>query len=382
MLWIVYLLPLVAVTVLYLIYQPVEWWWYIVLGVALDGILYAFHRLFRWYHNKSTEFHGSYATSTIYYEEWNELCSRQVPVKDKKGNTVGYRTVYYVKHHPAEWYVYYNTGECEGITCRYYEYLGRKWGTPREFHDMHRNYHTIDGDAYSYDWGGQESRCETRTTKHTYINPLKHSNSIFRHKTISRQEAATLGLFDYPPIADDDQQAILGGDPSADEQKKFCFINARYGLDHEIKVFVLIFDADTHSIDIAEQQRAYWHGGAKNEFVVCLGVKESNRVEWCHTFSWMDMPSLGVAVEGYFLQNRELRLRNFGNWLERNLNLWKRKEFRDFKYLGLALSKVQYALMVILSCALCYLAYYVTNYYDSQNYSSEYDYYYHQSSPY
>lgn len=382
MLWVVYLLPLVTGFVLYILYQPLEWWWLVALALACDGVLYGLYRFFRWFYNRSTEYHGSYATRVLYYESWNELCSRQVPIRDKKGNTVGYRTEYYVVYHPAEWWVRYNTGESEEIGRKYYAYLGRLWGTPERFHDMHRDYHTIDGDAYSYDWGGEEATCVTRTVKRSYLNPLKRSNSIFRYKTVTEEEAEELELYDYPSIISDDQRAVLGPNVPEKAENKFRFINAYYGFRREIRVFVLLFDATKHKPDVAERQRAYWHGGAKNEFVVCLGIKVGTIVEWCHTFSWMDKPTLDVAVEGYFLQHSDLNLHAFGCWLEKNLGLWRRKEFSDFKYLGYKLSKLQYALMVIAACGLCYLSYYIidenygltNNTYNNNDYYQEYYY--------
>ena len=359
MLWVIYLLPLATVAVLMLLNCPYEWWWFLLLGVLCDAALYGCYRFFRWYHNKSSEFRGSYAISTYYYEAWNELRSRQVPVKDNKGNTVGYRTEHYVVYHPAEWWVHYNTGESEAVGRRYYEYLGQLWGTTERFHNMYRNYHTIDGDAYSYEWDGVEDTCETRTTRHSYVNPLKHSNSIFRYKEVTDDEAEELDLFDYPPIKGEDQDVVLGREVSEMVQKKFRFINAYYGQQREIKVFVLLFDAAKHKPDVAVRQRAYWHGGAKNEFVVCLGIKDGRTVEWCEPFSWMDKPTLGAAVKGYFLKHTKLSLYAFGCWLEGNLSLWERKQFSDFRYLGLPLSKIQYTLLFILSLGLCYLAYYI-----------------------
>lgn len=365
MLWVIYLLPLFVSAVLVVIDNPREWWLFLLMGALCDAILYGCYRFFRWYRNKSTEYRGSYAISTYYYEAWNELRSRQVPVRDQKGNTVGYRTEYYVVYHPAEWCVHYNTGERESVGSQYYNYLGRLWGTPEQFHDMHRNYHTKDGDAYSYEWDGVEETCDTRTTSHTYENPLKHSNSIFRYKEVTEDEAFDLDLFDYPPIEADDQNVVLGRGVSGKDQKKFRFINAYYGQRHEIRVFVLLFDAAKHKPDVAVRQRAYWHGGAKNEFVVCLGLKDGATVEWCEPFSWMDKPTLAVAVKDYFLQHPSLNLLAFGCWLEDNLSLWERKEFSDFEYLGLPLSKIQYALLFILSLGLSYLAYYIllANYY-------------------
>ena len=67
--------------------------------------------------------------------------------------------------------------------------------------------------------------------------------------------------------------------------------------------------------------------------MVCLGV-DGDKVAWCHTLSWMDAPTLDVAVKDYFLHNPSLRLTSFVSWLRDHLDLWKRKEFKDFKYLG------------------------------------------------
>ena len=96
----------------------------------------------------------------------------------------------------------------------------------------------------------------------------------------------------------------------------------------------------------------------------------------------MDKPTLGVAVEGYFLQHPDLDLHAFGCWLEDNLGLWERKEFSDFEYLGYKLSKVQYGLMAIAACGLCYLSYYImdenygltNNTYNNDDYYQEYYY--------
>lgn len=380
MLWIVYILPPLALTVLYFLYEPVEWWWYAVLAAILDAALYGCHRFFLWWHNKSTEYHGSYASYVIYYEPWDELRSRQVPVRDEKGNVVRYRTEYYIVYHPAEYYMAFNTGDSCAISGSLYNYYARLWGTPSVFHDMHRNYHTQDGDAYSHDWNGYESDCVMRTEKKSYINPLKHSNSIFRYKSVSAQEARELDLHDYPKVKDWNQEAILGGEVSDEAQHRFRYLNATLGSVYEIRIFVLIFDASCHKADVAERQRAYWHGGAKNEFVICLGLRGNKTVEWCHTFSWMDKPDLGVAVEAYFLQNTSLNLMHFSNWFADNIGLWKRKEFSDFNYLELKLSRTQQFLMLAIACGLCYLGYYIIenshNSYQSSSYQYEnnYDY--------
>lgn len=365
MIWIVYLIPLTTLVVLMLLTQSQDYWGYAIMATIATVLLYLIHYLFKRYHNSSTEYHGSYVVYATYYEEWNELVvyyeTISEPYTDSNGRTA-FRTRQVrrtrVDYHPPYWTWTTNTGRVESISRSNYNELLHMWGGKEEFIDMNRNYHTIDGDAYRCHWNEVESSCITLTHKESYINPLKHSNSVFRYKKVSRQEATDLELHNYPPISYNDQEAIVGDKFEPRVHERFRFINAIEGMRRQIRIYILVFDSKKHHVEVAQRQRAYWNGGAKNEFVICLGM-DQDKVDWCHTFSWMDQPTLGVKVEGYFLENNTPDMMHFSNWLGQNLDLWKRKEWKDFKYLGLKLSTTQQILLFIAACGLSYLAYYL-----------------------
>ena len=191
----------------------------------------------------------------------------------------------------------------------------------------------------------------TITEPHVYENKVQNSNSIFRFESIPDDEAQELGLHPYPAINYLDQSPILGKSIDGYTEQLFRAFNAYYGGLNQIRVFVHLFDA-SQGIEIAEKQQAYWKGGNKNEFSVCLGL-DGNTVKWCYTFSWMDEPTLGVNTEDYFRHHPELDLRAYVRWLAENIDMWKRKEFADFRYLRVQLSPKQAALLLILCVSLC-----------------------------
>lgn len=207
-----------------------------------------------------------------------------------------------------------------------------------------------------------------------YINYVLNSNSIFRQQSVSADEAATLGLIDYPSHDSRlfDHNVILGSPKlpqwvkfSNRTQHAFQLINAFAGQRRQIHIFILVFDA-SQDVATALKQRAYWNGGNKNEFTVCLGVDfsatdstsggaEDSRatVRWCKAFSWCDIPKLESATESWFIEHRELSLGDYAEWLGQHLNLWKRKNFSDFKYLGINLSTTRKTILAIATVALC-----------------------------
>lgn len=99
-------------------------------------------------------------------------------------------------------------------------------------------------------------------------------------------------------------------------------------------------------------QKAYWQGGNKNEFVVCLGVK-NNTVIWCNPFSWSDEPMLEVKTRDYFIKHPYINFKDYAEWLDTQIDKnWHRKEFNDFNYLSIELSIGWY--ITILIIILCY----------------------------
>lgn len=399
-----YLLPLLSCGVLFAITSGYyEWHVY----ASVVGGSMAFTGLIHWlmyrHRTRSTEYLGSFIYSIYHYDAWVELQVYYEQVSDGKG---GYKRVRRVReiYHPEQYEYYTSIGSSYWLDSYDYDRIRSLWGTPVHRHQIYgtnivggvRHYQTyeysdfLDG-MFSTDPFENIEVYRTMipiTETHRYVNKIKNSNSIFRFEDISEKQAEDLGLWDYPNVEDSDMSPILGLDVDNVIEKQFRLFNAYYGAIHQIRLFVIFFDSATQGIDVAEKQRAYWKGGNKNEFVICLGISKG-KVGWCHAFSWMDEPVLSVKIESYFHSNQVLDMRKMLDWLREHLYEWKRKEFSDFKYIKVELTTFQYwtafALTVAANVAVTYLlvedanksSYFYDNWHNSSNsegYYDEYDY--------
>ena len=114
-----------------------------------------------------------------------------------------------------------------------------------------------------------------------------------------KEKAKELGLFEYPEIQDYDQKSLLGVRLDRLTEKKIKYLNATFGDKYQFRMYILVFK--DKPLVISEQQKSYWQGGNKNEFVLCLGYNtKTHKVDWCNPFSWCDSPKLEVATKRYF----------------------------------------------------------------------------------
>lgn len=79
-------------------------------------------------------------------------------------------------------------------------------------------------------------------------------------------------------------------------------------------------------------------------------VKNKSVIEYT-----VDAPTLESNTKAYFREHESLDLLSFVSWLRSNLYSWKRKEFKDFSYLGIHLSPKKTVLFVIISIVLSVL---------------------------
>ena len=217
---------------------------------------------------------------------------------------------------------------------------------------MHRHYYRKDGDAQDYYWPKTRNTIRTITTTHYYKNKVRKSNSIFKFEKITKKQAKELNLFEYPKIDNLDQNTILTNSINVNQEEieTIKYINGYYGKLKQFRLFVLLFPSNV-GIEQAFKQQAYWEGGNKNEFVVCLGYdKNDNKITWCNAFSWSDKPTLELATERFFRENNRFSdIDRYGDWLRGNLNLWERKQFHDFDYIGTELSVWQNVVLTIIT---------------------------------
>lgn len=368
-----YLLPLLALGGVYLYdpagfmrHDPVEL--LIVGGVAL-AVVGVVHALVR-YFGKDVEFLSGYVVTAKHFRPWTERQVYYVTVSDGKGKTRQERRVRYV-HHPDSWEWELNTGHTSSISESMFNELVYRWGGDTRYFPTYHPNCVSGGGGDATDWDQEMSHAETETYECRYTNPLDHSNSIFRYKEISEQEAKEMGLYDYPKVERFEQTPVIGLDIATfADQRAFQLLNAMNGSRHQVHFFVLLYDA-AKGLTIGEDQRAYWHGGNKNEFTICLGIEKKeetgeNILKWCNAFSWMDEPVLELAIESWArdCQDKPLDLQAFCQWLQEHLDLWKRKEWKDFAYLSNPMRPWQlYTLFGVAAAAAVGIVYYLVFYY-------------------
>ncbi len=289
----------------------------------------------------------SYYYTKIYHEDkWNERVwvTKTRTVIDNKGNT--HTETYKVREtrtHPEKWYGYLNNGSELSLTPNEYYNIRKRWNVPEHFIDKHRDYYTIDGDAQEYIWDNNNETIKTYVKKHHYTNKVIGTETAFKFNEITQEEAKTLGLYDYPNIDNNDEQdPIIGYKKfiSFNDIKQIKLYNALNGYKKQIGVYVLIYPNSSSSI--VEDQRSYWQGGNKNEFVICVGIDSlTNKIQWSQCFSWLDDITMEVECRNFINSQDKLNITVLNNWLEKNSNLWKRKEFSDFNYLNVSLTDSQ-----------------------------------------
>lgn len=357
---VIYFLPIFfAILVTIFAWKYMVWWEYLILIGGSMAFTWVLESIMIYASDEDTEYLGGYVTKITHYDEWDEwvekTCTREVEDgKDERGQRRYHTETYdcsYRDYHPEYWKYTDNFGrENYFWSKKEFDYAMKELGYPKMvFRDMHRDYYRIDGDAQDYYYDGKIEHVKALVSKHKYRNRVIHSKSIFNFEDISKDEAKELGLFDYPDIEYDDQDVILGKYFGTNTVKKFKYINSVYGPTKQFRIYIIVFNGKPYNI--SELQRAYWKGGNKNEFVVCMSYEAmTGKITWCNAFSWCDKPDLEVATERFFREHPRLDYVDaYGDWLMKNIHLWKRKEFHDFDYIDTELSTGQAIALFILT---------------------------------
>ena len=359
----IFLIPIVTVGILaFKFREKTALWEYVVVLVPSILLFFALKYSVVYISSLDKEYLSDLVSKITYYEDWDEtvMVTHTRTVSCGKGKT---RTETYVvperRYHPKR-YVYETvTGETNDVSEDEYKLICYKLNMPAVFKDMHRSYRSKDGDAYVTSWNRTRENSYPVTWTHLYQNKVKASSySIFKYGNMSEEEIKENKLFDYPEIKNNDQNPILGFTATDTDIDAVRYLNGYRGPKNQIHVFILCFN--NPSLEVAEMQKAYWQGGNKNEFVVCLGVK-NNTVIWCNPFSWSDEPMLEVKTRDYFIKHPDINFKDYAEWLDTQIDKnWHRKEFNDFNYLSIELSIGWYiAILIIILCYNVGISYWV-----------------------
>ena len=346
MIALIYLIPALACVFLHFGFRYDGDWvayaWVFGCGELTVGLLHwAFYSSF----TSCEEYLGSRVSSIHYEAPWTEIVVRNETKVDGKGRVQIVCRVRHI-HHPERYYFYTTLGSRFGISRSYFYRIRDLWrvnihrdrwtgpnirGGVRT--GFHYNYNDLDATRYF------DIRYWVPVTEsHTYKNKIRCSNSIFKFEKINKGKARSLGLVDYPVISGLDAPSVLSKDFPIpyyvdDLFRKF---NAGVAPYSQMRLYILLFDWQ-RGIGISELQRAYWQGGNKNEFVICIGMDASATIHWARAFSWADEQQLETEVAQELLNRKQLDWEFLYYWLYNNISRWKRKEFKDFNYIQVTL---------------------------------------------
>lgn len=343
--------PIVAFAASWMYSKKVVWWEVLIpIGIGSSFLLLT-ASIGTFFHTRDTEFWGGFATRTEYYEAWNEEvpCTHTKYCTNSKGETYscGTEHSYDVDDHPPKWVVYDTNGLTVDVEPVVFKSLCSKWGN-KTFVDLHRSYHTKDGDKYVATWDMSREKARLIVTPHSYTNKVAVSDAVQHWEELSEDRIEV--LFDYPEISNAYQRSLLGWNSEGAEER-LNWINGSFGPLKQLRLFVLVFR--NKPVAVAIDQETYWKGGNKNEFVLCVGVREET-IDWGYAFSWTDDRTLVSDVAGWVNARRGQMFdpEELAVYLEEEIPLrWTRKSFSDFDWV-----RIDPPWYVILMCYLLTLA--------------------------
>jgi len=343
MIWLALLIPLIAIGTLAKFYHEhisVPEYFLLFIVPIICIVIGKYSSTYSQTHD--TEYWNSYGNRAMYEERWDEEvpCTheryRTETYTDSDGKTQtrevfdGYEHSYDVDNHPECWNLYDNIGNRFSISKKYFEQLCITWGM-RKFKDMHRDYHSIDGDAYETKYDNVFEHTVPICETHRYENRIQCSKSVFNFRDVSLDDKEFYGLFEYPEENVFGFKTILGGDSST-ALLKLQKYNALVGFRRQLHMMILVFK--DKPLEASLFQESYWRGGNKNEFILCIGTKNGN-IAWTKVISWTEQEALKIKVAREVKEMGKLELVKVVDYIGETVpKSFIRKEFEDFSYIS------------------------------------------------
>jgi len=301
------------------------------------------------YNTSDTEYHTNKAYKVVYEEDWNEYiektCTKTVCTgsgKDEKCHTETYDCSY-VDYHPATYTLIDDAENSYSISPLEFEKICKKWHD-KHWVNMYRDYHNNDGDKYYGEWNGDIKTLITTHSTHSYENRVQAARSIYNYEELTEKDVKDNRLIEYPDPNGYEMPAILSNDVKFPKwkQDELNRINGILGAKKQVQVFLLVWK--NMPSDVAEMQKAYWKGGNKNELVICVGVDKNENIVWNNVFTWSEKDIVKIKIRDYLLDERgkKLNIKGLSKFTETVIvKDWKRKQFKDFAYLHIELTRGQ-----------------------------------------
>jgi hypothetical protein len=247
--------------------------------------------------------------------------------------------------------------ECS-ISSKEFSYYKNLWKTEGTFVDMHRKYHTKDGDAFDYLYSGIPNQAGVVTEVDCYKNPIKRNPNLFKIPDLEGKSSKE-NLFKYP--GGDDDLVIQGLDSLPDSIMNLSkFVNS---MDKKFRCHLLVYKSPTIGIDVVERQKHYWQGGKDNEVVFCVGLNKQNKVDWFSSFSWSSIPKMESSLRYRILPGTIFDVNKFydlvikeyekGNWIPR--------DFSQYSYISVSYSKTDSLITLLITILINLILIQITN---------------------
>ncbi len=334
--------PVIAVLILYFKWNHKCLWYELLIPFVVSLVICTIMKLsVEGIQTSDTEWWTGSVVHAEYFEEWDEEVSCRHPkyktvtkTRTVNGKTEtyteteqdGYEHFYDVDYHSPYWQVIDNNGVTIGINKNKFIELTHKFKN-KQFVNLHRNYHSINGNKHVTTWDGSDDKCEICTSEHKYKNRVIASHSVFKFPEPDSKE----GLFEYPSINSFYESKFILGSDDAVAERKLSLWNARNGRDKQCRLMFLLYNE--LPIDVALNQENYWQGGNKNEFIVTVGLN-GGKVKWCYVISWTEQDVLKTEVKNFILSQDKFDLNKSIEVVgDKVKGGFVRKRFRDFDYL-------------------------------------------------
>lgn len=360
-----FVIPVVIAILLFIFFKHKVAWWEIIIPMVVSVLLVLGAKaICIGSLTSDTEWWGGYVTDVRYYEPWDEEvpCRHEIPCshpktcKDDKGKDYqcgyehsndGYYHAYDVDYHDEYWVAMTTLGDY-GISEKRYDQLAKQFGTEKLFVDMNRDFHSIDGDQYRYDWGGEDETLEPVARAHNYENRPMASHSIYHYEELDTFDIKTYKPFEYPEVKNQFHQEVLLGYSDNAASKRLQVLNSKLGESKQIRVFFLVFR--DQSREAGHMQERYWQGGNKNELVVCVGLDQSNNVTWGHAFSWTEQTAVKIKIQHQIEELKQFDINKVIDIIDTEINEeWVRKPFKEFDYLTIEPTMTQVVWIMVLT---------------------------------
>ena len=299
--WTCLVVPFIAAIILYFFWPHKIIWWEIALPMLASLVFILISKFsIEHFQTSDTEFWTGYVVETQYYESWTEQYTEVVTTTDSKGNTHSHVEVR-TRFHPAEHYTIDNNGIKCSINSSEYRRVQRQFRNETKKSLLRLGKISWgDGDMFYAKYPNDRNVMEVCTTTHSYENRVKVSNSVFNFPKVT--DPTQYKLYEYPKISGYyEAPSILNqvGFNSGQANLELCRRNAELGHAKQVRMWVLLFR--NQPIDAALQQQAYWVNGNKNDFVLCIGCDDAEKVNWAYTFSWCENEHLKAEVKNFAL---------------------------------------------------------------------------------